>query len=135
MIPHGDLYNPDVFRDLAMPNWDVYDLVPYGSAILGVHSFPMGLLTAKYVLTCDPFSGIGMAHRYNSAFLSEIPQKHFEEVERFDMGNGYVFTAYQRISPTDREEILFYEEYFTKENEKFPEMFSGVLNDVLENLD
>ena len=135
MIPHGDLYNPDVFRDLAMPNWDVYDLVPYGSAILGVHSFPMGLLTAKYVLTCDPFSGIGMAHRYNSAFLSEIPQKHFEEVERFDMGNGYVFTAYQRISPTDREEILFYEQYFTKENEKFPEMFSGVLNDVLKNMD
>lgn len=134
MIPHGDLYNPDVFRNISMPNWDVYNLLPYGSAILGVHSFPEGLFTAKYVITCNPFCGIGISPKYNSAFLSEIPQTHFTQVEQFDMGNGYVFTIYQRITPTDREEIQFYEQYFAEENKQFPELFSDVWNDMLENL-
>jgi len=130
MIPHGYPYNPDVFRCCNLPDQTMISRMYYGSAVPGTHTFPVGLLTSKYVLTCDPFCDYGIADKYNSAFLSEIPQGHFTEVRRFDMGNGYVFTVYQRIKPTDREEILFYLEYFQQEDALFPEMFSGVLNDM-----
>ncbi|NLI53880.1 MAG: hypothetical protein GX417_06075 [Clostridiales bacterium] len=135
MIPHGYPYNPDVFRSYNLPSWSIISRLPYGSAILGTHYFPSGLLLAKYVLTCEPFCNTSIAEKYNSAFLSEIPQKHFAEITQFDMGNGYTFFVYQRMQPTDREEILFYEDYFAQEDALFPEMFSGVLNEILSGID
>ncbi len=134
MIPHGEPYNPDVFRCVDMPDECVSNILPYGSAVLGTHTFPRGLLLADYVLTCDPFCNLSLAEKYNSAFFSEIPQKHFVEAARFDMGNGYTFIAYQRILPTDAEEILFYEQYFAAEDARFPDMFSGVLDELLAEL-
>ena len=131
MIPHGYPYNPDVFRSCDYPDSSVSNILPYGSAVLGTHYFPDELLQAKYVLTCEPFCGISIAEKYISAFLSEIPQKHFTEVTRFDMGNGYVFIVYERMQPTDQEEILFYKDYFSAEDKLFPEMFSGVLDEIL----
>ena len=135
MISHGEPYNPDVFRCVDMPDERVSNILPYGSAVLGTHSFPEGLLLADYVLTSEPFCGFSIAEKYNSAFYSEIPQKHFIEAARFDMGNGYTFIAYQRILPADREEILFYEQYFAEEDALFPSMFSGVLDELLADLD
>ncbi len=134
MIPHGYSYNPDVFRSCDYPDSTVSNILPYGSAVLGTHYFPEELLLAKYVLTCDPFCNLSIAEKYNSAFLSEIPQKHFTEVTRFDMGNGYVFIAYERVKPTDREEILFYQDYFSQEDKLFPKMFSGVLDEILKGI-
>jgi hypothetical protein len=131
MIPHGYPYNPDVFRSCDYPDSSVSNILPYGSAVLGTHYFPDELLLAKYVLTCEPFCGISIAEKYNSAFLSEIPQNHFSEVTRFDMGNGYVFIVYERMQPTDQDEILFYKDYFSAEDKLFPEMFSGVLDEIL----
>lgn len=131
IIPHGEPYNPDIFRSCDLPDKSVSQYVPYGSAVLGTHFFPEELLLAKYVLTCEPFCNISIAKKYNSAFLSEIPQKHFIKVTQFDMGNGYIFYVYERVIPTDQEEIQFYKDYFTKEDQLFPDMFSGVLNDVL----
>lgn len=134
MIPHGTPYNPDVFRCFDLPDDSVIQILQYGSAALGTHAFPVGLLEAKYVLTCNPFCDFSLAGKYNSAFFSEIPQKHFIEVERFDMGNGYVFTAYQRILKTDAEEITFYKDCFAEEDALFPNLFSGVLDAVLNGL-
>ena len=131
MIPHGYPYNPDVFRSCDYPDSSVSKILPYGSAVLGTHYFPDGLLLAKYVLTCEPFCGISLAEKYNNAFLSEIPQKHFSEVARFDMGNGYVFIVYERIKPMDREEIQFYQDTFAQENKLFPELFSTIWNELL----
>ena len=135
MIPHGEPYNPDVFRGCDYPDSSVSHVLPYGSAVLGTHYFPEDLLLAKYVLTCEPFCNLSIAEKYNSAFLSEIPQKHFAEVTRFDMGNGYVFIAYERVKPTDREEILFYKDYFSQEDKLFPKMFSGVLDEILKGIE
>lgn len=134
LIPHGYPYNPDIFRNCNLPDQSMISLLYYGSAVLGTHSFPTGLLTSKYVLTCDPFCDYGIAGKYNSAFFSEIPQRHFVEVKRFDMGNGYIFTVYQRIEPTDRKEIQFYQDYFAKEDALYPNLFSGVLNEIRSEL-
>jgi hypothetical protein len=35
----------------------------------------------------------------------------------------------------DREEILFYQDYFTEEDAQFPDLFSGVLEPLLEQVD
>ncbi|MEN6636974.1 MAG: hypothetical protein ABFC56_14055 [Clostridiaceae bacterium] len=134
MIPHGYPYNPDVFRSCDYPDASVSQVLPYGSAVLGTHYFPDGLLLSKYVLTCEPFCDLSLAGKYNSTFLSEIPQKHFTEITHFDMGNGYVFFVYERIKPTDREEILFYEDCFSEENKLFPELFSGVWDELLKQV-
>ena len=134
MIPHGYPYNPDVFRSCDYPDASVSQVLPYGSAVLGTHYFPDGLLLSKYVLTCDPFCNSSIAEKYNSAFLSEIPQKHFSEVTHFDMGNGYMFIVYERVKPTDREEILFYEDYFSEEAKLFPELFTCVWDELLKQV-
>ena len=135
MIPHGIPYNPDVFRSCDYPDSSVSHVLPYGSAVLGTHYFPDDLLLAKYVLTCEPFCNTSIAEKYNSAFLSEIPQKHFIEVTRFDMGNGYIFIVYERVKPTDREEILFYKDYFSQEAKLFPKMFTDVFDELLKGIE
>jgi hypothetical protein len=135
MIPHGLPYNPDIFRSCDLPDRSVSLRLSYGSAILGTHYFPEELLMSKYVLTCEPFCDASIAGKYNSAFYSDIPQTHFVESMRFDMGNGYLFIVYQRIVPTDREEVQFYKNYFAQEDALFPEMFSGVLNEILKRVD
>ncbi len=134
IIPHGYPYNPDVFRSCDYPDFSVGKRVPYGSAVLGTHYFPDALLLSKYIFTCEPFCGISLAEKYNSAFLSEIPQKHFTQVAKFDMENGYAFYAYERILPMDREEIQFYQDCFAKESELFPELFSVVWDELFKEL-
>ena len=134
IIPHGYPYNPDVFRGCDYPDFSVSKHVPYGSAVLGTHYFPEDLLLAKYVLTCEPFCNLSLAEKYNAAFLSEIPQKHFTKVAQFGMGNGYIFYVYERILPMDREEIQFYQDCFAQESEQFPELFSVVWDELIKEL-
>ena len=135
MIPHGYPYNPDIFRCCDLPDGSVSARLPYGSAILGTHYFPEELFSAKYVITCEPFCNASIAEKYNSAFLSETSQKHFIEATRFDMGNGYVFIVYQRTMPADREEVQYYIDFFSQEDALFPELFSGVLDQILLSMD
>ena len=134
MLPHGLPYNPDIFRSCDMPDQSVSIRLPYGSAVLGTHPFPNELLLYRYILTCEPFCNTSIAEKFNAAFLSAIPQSHFTKIATFDMGNGYIFTAYERTTPMDREEILFYQGYFAGEDVQFPHLFSGVLNSLLEQV-
>jgi hypothetical protein len=50
------------------------------------------------------------------------------------MGNGYTFFVYQRVQPTDSEEIMFYRDYFSTEDTLYPDMFSGVLDRILKDI-
>ena len=50
----------------------------------------------------------------------------------FDMGNGYVFTAYRRLRPADRSEALHYLSYLEEENRQFPDQFESVAERWLE---
>jgi hypothetical protein len=136
MIPHGTPYNPDVFRCFDLPDESIVNILQYGSARWGTHSFPDRLTGSEVCAHLRSVLRLQPCCKYNSGFFSEIPQKHFAEVQRFDMGNGYVFTAYERIVKTDAEEILFYKAYFADEDARsFPELFSGVLDAALGRLD
>lgn len=133
IIPHGRLYNPDIFRNVSGADIKrMHTLVPYGSAIFGTHNFPSGLFTSKYVLTTVPFNegdcSKGLAIKYNDCFQYMVKQGVFQEINSFDMGNGYHFIVYQRIKDVSNEEINYYETAFVNENEKYPEMFSGIWN-------
>ena len=72
MIPHGEPYNPDVFRNALLPDVTVRGKLSYGAAVLGTHSFPTDLLDAVYVLTCDPFCPLGFDAKINAAFLAAL---------------------------------------------------------------
>jgi len=135
MIPHGYPYNPDVFRSCDLPDWTISDYLYYGSGVLGTHCFPEGLLLSQYVLTCEPFCGLSLAEKFNSAFFCEIPQKHFIEVKQLDMGNGYTFIVYERIVKADQEEIQFYRDCFAEEDQQFPDLFSGVWDEIPKYID
>ena len=130
IIPHGGTYTPDVFRNASFENIEkMRYLVPYGSAVVGTHKFPEGLLSAKYIINCTPFdSGCvhGIAEKYNNAFLHMLNQEIFEPINTFDMGNEHTIIVYQRIKVITDQEIAYYEESFFEENEQYPEMFEAV---------
>lgn len=135
MIPHGNPYNPDVFRSIDLPDTYVRDHLYYGSAVLGTHEFPEGLLTAKYVITSDPLCDIGLAKKYNDAFLNGPARTKFELVETMYFENGYTFYFYERSQPYDREEIAYYRNLTAEENEKFPELYGAVLDRLEKELE
>lgn len=129
MLPHGELYNPIMFRDILLPDFIMHDKLAYGSAIIGVQAFPVRLFSARYVLTCEPFSGIGMAEKYNAAFLdSPFFAERFHLVKAFPMKTGCTFYAYERTQAVDLLEVEYYRARFAEESERFPAMFDGVLD-------
>ena len=130
MIPHDTLYNPDQFKNCLLPEMLIDDKLAFGFAILGTNNFPMEFFEAKYVITADPFplTNVGegeMSHRLNNQFLA-VRDQYFELEKTFDMGNGTTFSVWRRTVAPTRAEVEYYLSAFPEENEKFPEMFSGV---------
>lgn len=134
IIPHAFRYNPDIFRNINLPNMDLHSKVSYGFDVLGTHSFPVEIFDAKYVLTCKPFCALsnskGLSEKLDSSFYN-ISSDKYKLAKTFDMGDGYVFYAYERIVPADREEILEYLSAFSEENEQYPDLFGDVINRYL----
>ena len=130
MIPHDMLYCPDHFKNCALPDPLLTDKLAFGFSVPGTHNFPMAFFEAKYVLTADPFPqtyvGNGeMSKRFNDQFLA-VRDQYFTQVETFDMGNGTVFTVWERTAAPTRAEVEYYLSAFAEEDAKYPEMFSEV---------
>lgn len=130
MIPHDMLYCPDHFKNCDLPSHPIDDKLAFGFSVPGTHNFPMAFFEAKYVLTADPFPqtyvGDGeMSNKLNDMFLA-VRDEYFVQVETFDMGNGTVFTVWERTVPATRAEVEYYLSAFTAEDEQYPEMFSQV---------
>ncbi|MEF9919495.1 MAG: hypothetical protein RR741_00150 [Erysipelotrichaceae bacterium] len=134
IIPHGSLYNPDVFRNADQENMQLLrKIIPFGSAVLGLHEFPRQLLTSQFVVTITPFKdetcGISLASKYNDAFLSLVNEHIFEMIQSFHLQDNYTLLVYKRIKPLNIHEVEFYELYFKDEIEQFPELFIPILNE------
>lgn len=130
IIPHDELYNPDTFRNSLFPDLSLTGKVAFGFDVLGTHPFPVELFDAKYVVTCEPFPlhGIsGLSGRINELFLAEKDSR-FALAARFDMGNGTVFSVYERTVPTDRAEVQAYLDAFAEEDAQFPDLYSSVVD-------
>lgn len=136
LIPHNFRYNPDIFKNVILPDMSLYSKLDFGFDIFGTHNFPVEMFAAKYVITANPFPNKaneeGLSNKLNKAFL-EISTDKYEKVKSFDMGDGYVFYIYERIEKADRAEILKYLEVFEEEDKKYPEMFSKVIYQYLES--
>ncbi len=131
-IPHGSPYNPDKFRQINMPDDTMIDIMPYGSAVLGYHPFPVTLFHAKYVLTSEPFCEYSIAGKYNDAFFEYFRiRPKFEKIKEFDMKDGYRILVYERKINVDMEEIIFYRDYFKEENEKYPALYGSIFDEYI----
>ena len=138
IIPHGEKYNPDIFRNFNLPE-KIDNKIAYGSAILGTHTFPVEFLTSKYILTCDPIddadhSSISIVKNLDTALNHLKEEGKFKLVKRFEFSNGYVFECYERVESTDLEEINYLKDIFRYQSERFPDMFEEVLNGYAQNL-
>lgn len=109
MITHNNMYNPDKFRNFYMPDKTISKYLPYGSAILGTHKFPVELFDAKYVITTYPFENVSIENVYNGVFNELVGEGKFKLVKTFDMHNGYSVLIYRRIEKVDYDEVMMYE--------------------------
>ena len=130
MIPHDMLYNSDMFQYAALPDIQLQGKLTAGISIPGTHEFPVRFFEAKYVLTAEPFpqtfvSDGELSGRWNALFCA-ARDEHFTQAARFDMGNGTVFTVWERTVPADRAEVEYYLNAFAQEDALYPEMFSQV---------
>ena len=130
MIPHDMLYNSDIFQYAALPDIQLQGKLAAGISIPGTHEFPVRFFEAKYVLTAEPLpqtfvSGGELSGRWNSLFCA-ARDEHFTQAASFDMGNGTVFTVWERTEPADRAEVEYYLDAFAQEDVLYPEMFSQV---------
>ena len=130
MIPHDMLYNSDMFQYAALPDIQLQGKLAAGISIPGTHEFPVRFFEAKYVLTAEPFpqtfvSGGELSGRWNALFCA-ARNEHFTQAASFDMGNGTVFTVWERTEPADRAEVEYYLDAFAQEDALYPEMFSQV---------
>ena len=130
MIPHDMLYNSDMFQYAALPDIQLQDKLAAGISIPGTHEFPVRFFEAKYVLTAEPLpqtfvSGGELSGRWNALFCA-ARDEHFTQAASFDMGNGTVFTVWERTEPADRAEVEYYLDAFAQEDVLYPEMFSQV---------
>ena len=109
MITHNNMYNPDKFRNFYMPDKTISKYLPYGSAILGTHKFPVELFDTKYVITTYPFENVSIENVYNGVFNELVGEGKFKLVKTFDMHNGYSVLIYRRIEKVDYDEVMMYE--------------------------
>ena len=135
MIPHDMLYNSDMFQYAALPDIQLQGKLSAGISIPGTHEFPVRFFEAKYVLTAEPFpqtfvSGGELSGRWNTLFCA-ARDEHFTQAASFDMGNGTVFTVWERTEPADRAEVEYYLDAFAQEDALYPEMFSQVAENWL----
>ena len=130
MIPHDTLYNTDQFQNLHLPQVEVEHKLQGGFSIPGTHSFPTAFFEAKYVLTADPHpqtlaAGNEMSGRWDALFAA-VRDERFVQAAQFDMGNGTVFTVWQRVEAAGRAEVEYYLAGFAAEDAQYPEMFSEI---------
>lgn len=130
MIPHDMLYNSDMFQYAALPDIQLQGKLAAGISIPGTHEFPVRFFEAKYVLTAEPLpqtfvSGGELSGRWNALFCA-ARDEHFTQAASFDMGNGTVFTVWERTEPADQAEVEYYLDAFAQEDALYPEMFSQV---------
>ena len=135
MITHNNMYNPDKLRNLYSPDNTIKDHLPYGSAIEGVHLFPIQLFEAKYIITTDPFENVSIENKYNKVFLELVDENKFKKVKEFDMKNGYKIIIYERIESCTKEEAQKYLNELEDLSKEYPKLYKDVIEKYIkENL-
>lgn len=133
MITHNNTYNPDKFRNFYLPDNTIISYLPYGSAILGVHPFPIKLFDSKYIITTTPFESVSIEEKYNEVFNKLVSMNKFKIVKIFDMKNNYNIIVYERIKDVDYEEANMYIENIKEETKDYPNLYLDVINKYIKD--
>lgn len=134
MITHTNKYNPDKLRNYLLPDTYIQKYLPYGSAVLGTHKFPIELFEAKYILTTTPFEYISIEEKYYKVFQLLLKEGVFKEIKEFDMNNGYHILIYERVKKVTLEETNLYLDEISTEAEKFPALYKNIIKNYQKNI-
>ena len=127
MITHNNKYNPDKFRNFYTPDKTISKYLPYGSAIIGTHKFPIELFTSKYIITTTPFESVSIEQKYNDVFNQLVEQVKFKIIKDFDMNNGYHILVYERIKAADENEKQLYLNVLEEESKLYPALYKNII--------
>lgn len=131
MIFHNNRFNPDKFRNILLPDLDLHERISYGSAVIGVHKFPVELFESKYIVTVYPFENISIEWKYNKVFCSLVELGKFRPIYSITTDSGYVINIYERVVNVDLEEINMYKDILIQESNDYPSLFSQVIDEYV----
>mgnify|MGYP004502651447 FL=1 len=127
MLTHNNKYNPDKLRNYYLPDQSISNYLPYGSAVIGVHKFPLELFTAKYIIITEPFESISIEQNYYNTFQILLSEEKFTLEKEFSMGNGYKILIYKRIKEVDQKEKEEYLQALEEASRKYPELYKNII--------
>lgn len=134
MITHNNEYNPDKLRNFYIPDTTIQKYLPYGSAILGTHMFPVELFTSKYIITTTPFVNVSIENKYNDVFNKLVKEGKFNLINNYDMKNGYSILIYERVKDVDLYEANLYIEAIKEETKAYDDIYLKVIkNFIIDN--
>ena len=128
MITHNDTINPDKLRNIKTPNSKVKKYLPYGSAIIGVHKFPLELFTSKYIITTTPYESISVDLKYNNVFKNLVEEKKFKRIKTYQLKDNIKLEIYERIEKVDEEEKEKYKEALKEESNNYKYLYEDIIN-------
>ena len=128
MITHNDTINPDKLRNIKTPNSKVKKYLPYGSAIIGVHKFPIELFTSKYIITTTPYESISVDLKYNNVFKNLVEEKKFKRIKTYQLKDNIKLEIYERIEKVDEEEKEKYKEALKEESNNYKYLYEDIIN-------
>lgn len=131
LITHNDTINPDKLRNFETPTSNIKKYVPYGSAVIGVHKFPLELFTAKYVMTTSPFENISIEEKYNKVFKELVNEGKFKLVKKEKLKNNITFEIYERIEKVNEEEKNKYLDILEEESKEFKYLYEDIINSYI----
>lgn len=134
MITHTNKYNPDKLRNYLLPDTYIQKYLPYGSAVLGTHKFPIELFEAKYIITTTPFESISIEEKYQKVFESLVEKDVFKEIKDFDMNNGYHILVYERVKKVTTEETNMYLQEIREDTKDFPTIYKDIIKNYQKNI-
>lgn len=134
MITHTNKYNPDKLRNYLLPDTYIQKYLPYGSAVLGTHKFPIELFEAKYIITTTPFESISIEEKYQKVFESLVEKEIFKEIKDFDMNNGYHILVYERVKKVTIEETNMYLQEIREDTKDFPTIYKDIIKNYQKNI-
>ncbi len=133
LITHNNTINPDKLRNFKTPISTTKKYVPYGSAVIGVHKFPLELFTAKYIMTTTPFESISVEEKYNKVFKELVDEGKFKLVKEQKLKNDITFEIYIRVEPVSNEEKEKYINELNEESKEFKNLYEDVIKSYIIN--
>ena len=128
MITHNNTINPDKLRNIRTPNSKVKKYLPYGSAVIGVHKFPLELFTSKYIITTSPYESISVDLKYNNVFKNLVEEKKFKRIKTYQLKDNMKLEIYERIEKVDEEEKEKYKEALKEESKEYKYLYEDIIN-------